>query len=162
MSREEEEEEDNISKCVQLASIASSKGLQETMSRTGHRAGAVMSNLSIHTDGPVCIARVLLNHAHHFYRITLGWWLVVFTSVKLFKKKKNKQTKKKIADHQNKEFSCEPRGFVGRLSNQKMYYTVVGEKIVAIIGLKNIIVAPLQVGYFRIGLIIILGTFSSF
>lgn len=95
------------------------RGLHETFGRAGHRMGAIESPLSVYSDGPVVVARIKHNQKHFFYRITF--------------------------DHDRREFLCERRGwalFSGGID--RMFYTIVGENTLVVVGIRAVAVAPLQ------------------
>ncbi|WKX98299.1 hypothetical protein Q1695_013741 [Nippostrongylus brasiliensis] len=95
------------------------RGLHETFGRAGHRMGAIESPLSVYSDGSVVVARIKHNQKHFFYRITF--------------------------DHERREFLCERRGwalFSGGID--RMFYTIVGENALVVVGIKAVAVAPLQ------------------
>ncbi|KAJ1346353.1 hypothetical protein KIN20_001118 [Parelaphostrongylus tenuis] len=95
------------------------RGLSETFGRAGHRMGAIESPLSIYSDGSVIIARIKSGFKHYFYRVTF--------------------------DHERYEFLCERRGwaqFSGGVD--RMFYTIVGETSLILIGIRAIAIAPLQ------------------
>lgn len=95
------------------------RGLSETFGRAGHRMGAIESPLTIYSDGSVIVARIKNGFKHYFYRITF--------------------------DHERYEFLCERRGwaqFSGGID--RMFYTIVGETSLIVIGIRAVAIAPLQ------------------
>ncbi|KJH53073.1 hypothetical protein DICVIV_00758 [Dictyocaulus viviparus] len=95
------------------------RGLRETFGRAGHRMGAIESALTIHSDGSVIVAKIKDGLKHYFYRVTF--------------------------DHERYEFYCERRGWA-RFSGgvDRMFYTIVGETSLIVIGIKAVAIAPLQ------------------
>ncbi|XGW17810.1 hypothetical protein V3C99_002422 [Haemonchus contortus] len=95
------------------------RGLHETFGRAGHRMGAIESPLSVYSDGPVVVARIKRHEKHFFYRVTF--------------------------DHEKCEFLCEQRGwalFSGGVD--RMFYTIVGENALVLLGIRAVAIAPLQ------------------
>ncbi|PIO64409.1 hypothetical protein TELCIR_13965 [Teladorsagia circumcincta] len=81
--------------------------------------GAIESPLTVYTDGPVVVARIKRNQKHFFYRVTF--------------------------DHDKCEFLCERRGwalFSGGVD--RMFYTIVGENTLVVVGIRAVAIAPLQ------------------
>ncbi|VDO93340.1 unnamed protein product [Heligmosomoides polygyrus] len=91
------------------------RGLHETFGRAGHRMGAIESPLSVYSDGPVVVARIKHNQKHFFYRITFG----------------NR--------HNRRGWAL----FSGGID--RMFYTIVGENTLVVVGIRAVAVAPLQV-----------------
>ncbi|KAL6726862.1 hypothetical protein Aduo_008791 [Ancylostoma duodenale] len=95
------------------------RGLHESFGRAGRRVGAVESPLTVYSDGPVVVARIKNGHKQYFYRVTF--------------------------DHEKCEFLCERRGwamFSGGVD--RMFYTIVGENSLVVVGIRAVAIAPLQ------------------
>ncbi|KAK6743721.1 hypothetical protein RB195_010801 [Necator americanus] len=95
------------------------RGLHESFGRAGRRVGAVESPLTVYSDGPVVVARIKIGHKQFFYRV--------------------------IFDHEKCEFLCEQRGwamFSGGVD--LMFYTIVGENSLVVVGIRAIAIALLQ------------------
>ncbi|CAB3401782.1 unnamed protein product [Caenorhabditis bovis] len=95
------------------------RGVRETYGRNGHRVGAVESPLTFHCDANVCIARIVKNDRHFFYRITL--------------------------DHETRTIRCSERGNTKLLERvDKMFYSLCTDNIFAFVGIQSIAIVSLQ------------------
>ncbi|CAI4230745.1 unnamed protein product [Auanema sp. JU1783] len=95
-----------------------SRAIHETYGRAGHRVGAIESPMTFYADFHTIIAKVTDHRRHNYFQLCL--------------------------DHEQKMFKVLHRGVVKYSSGvDRMFYAMVTEKIIALIGIRSIAITPL-------------------